>query len=93
MKNLQEATERICELKGSLVAMDALLASLLQGMTADSRAQLLRSFADTAEVARTVLLHAPISESTVASFERDVSRFSALIVIDPVAPDGGRQPC
>ena len=28
MKNLQEATERICELKGSLVALDASGASL-----------------------------------------------------------------
>ena len=25
MKNLQEATEKICELKGSLVALDALV--------------------------------------------------------------------
>jgi len=30
MKNLQEATERICELKGSLVALDALVTALLQ---------------------------------------------------------------
>jgi hypothetical protein len=79
MKNLQEATEKICELKGSLVAMDALVTALLHEMTTDSRVQLVRSFADTSEVARTVLLHAPISESTVAAFEHDVSRFSAFI--------------
>jgi len=79
MKNLQEATEKICELKGSLVAMDALVTALLQEMPTDSRAQLLRSFSGTAEVARNVLLHAPISESTVAAFERDVSRFSVFM--------------
>ena len=32
MKNLQEATERICELKGTLVALDALVTALLQAM-------------------------------------------------------------
>ena len=32
MKNLQEATERICELKGSLVALDALVTALLRAM-------------------------------------------------------------
>ena len=30
MKNLQEATEKICELKGSLLVLDTLLMSLIQ---------------------------------------------------------------
>ena len=79
MKNLQEATERICDLKGSLAAIDALVTALLQQMPAESRSELARSFALTAEVARTMMLHAPVSDVTVAAFERDVSRMSSFI--------------
>jgi hypothetical protein len=83
MKNLQEATEKICDLKGSLVALDALMTALLQELPTHMRAELLGAFARHAEVARTVLLHAPISESTIAAFERDVSRMSAFIAEAP----------
>lgn len=79
MKNLQEATERICDLKGSLAAIDALVTALLQQMPAESRSELARSFALTAEVARTMMLHAPVSDITVAAFERDVTRMSSFI--------------
>ena len=34
MKNLQEATERICELKGSQVALDALMSASASGREA-----------------------------------------------------------
>ena len=57
MKNLQEATERICELKGSLVALDALVTALLQAMPVSARAGLQRTIEGHAEVARTVLLN------------------------------------
>lgn len=86
MKNLQEATERICDLKGSLAAIDALVTALLQQMPADSRSRLAQSFALTAEVARTMMLHAPVSDLTVAAFERDVSRMSSFIAATPPAP-------
>ena len=79
MKNLQEATERICELKGSLVALDALVTALLQSLPANARADLLRTFEGHAEVARTVLLNASTSEHTIAAFERDIKRTSSLI--------------
>lgn len=79
MKNLQEATERICELKGSVLALDALVSAMLQQMPGSARTELQGAFASHAEVARTVLLHAPISEHTISSFERDVLRMAALI--------------
>lgn len=85
MRNLQEATERICELKGSVSALDALLAALLQQMPAEARAGLMQSFSVTTEVARTMMLHAPVSDLTLAAFDRDVSRMSILI-----APAAGR---
>ncbi|NKI93866.1 hypothetical protein [Rhizobacter sp. SG703] len=79
MKNLQEATERICDLKGSLVAMDALMAALIRVLPAEQRAALRTAFDGNAEVARTVMLHASISELSIAAFERDVERTAALI--------------
>jgi hypothetical protein len=79
MKNLHEATERICELKGSLVALDALITALLHVLPDERRGELRQAFETHAEVARTVLLHTPISEHTIASFERDVDRTVALI--------------
>ena len=67
MKNLQEATERICELKGSLLVLDTVLISLIQAMPAEVRAAARLRFEANAEVARTVLLHASISEHTIGT--------------------------
>ncbi len=78
MKDLQEATERICELKGSLIALDALLTALLHALPDQTQADVLQRFAVNAEMARTVLLHAPISEHSIAAFEHDVRRIAAL---------------
>ena len=79
MKNLQEATERICDLKGSLVAMDALLSAVIRQLPPVQRAELRLAFEANAEVARTVLLHTAISEFSIAAFERDVARNTALL--------------
>jgi hypothetical protein len=79
MKNLQEATERICELKGSVMALDALLTALLQQLPPAARQALKATFDGHTEIARTVLLHAPISDHTIAAFERDVARMATLI--------------
>jgi hypothetical protein len=78
MKDLQEATERICELKGSLIALDVLVTVLLREMPEQDRQRVFERFAAHAEVARTVLLHESISDVTIASFERDVRRVAAL---------------
>jgi hypothetical protein len=78
LKNLQEATERICELKGSLVALDALFTALLINLPIEMRQAVLRTFEAHAEVARTVLLHTPISELTIAAFEGDVRRIAGF---------------
>jgi len=79
MKNLQEATERICELKGSLVALDALVPALIEAMPPSARESMLAAFEARAEAARTVLLHADISDVVLATFERDVARSRALL--------------
>jgi hypothetical protein len=79
MKNLQEATERICELKGSLIALDSLLPALIEQSSAAVRASMKRSLEVHAEAARTVMLHTDISELALASFERDIARNLALL--------------
>jgi hypothetical protein len=88
MKNLQEATERICELKGSLVALDALVTAMLRVMPEAGRADLPDIFQSHAEVARTVLLHASISEHTLAAFEHDVQRMGQVVVAKRPVSDG-----
>ncbi len=79
MNNLQEATERICELKGDLLALDVLCGALLQRLTPAARKRVRRLFEHDAEVARTSMLHAEISEHSIAAFERDVTRITALV--------------
>lgn len=79
MNNLQEATERICELKGSQVALDALVPAVIEALSASARARLMVSFDAHAEAARTAMLHADISDVVLASFERDVARNQALL--------------
>jgi S1-C subfamily serine protease len=79
MNNLQQATERICELKGNIVALDALTGALLQELEPAVRQRLLDRFESVAEVARTAMLNASISAHTVAAFELDVERLRARV--------------
>lgn len=79
MKNLQDATEMICDLKGSVLALDALVSALAYALPAEARTELLHRLDAHAEVARTVLLQTAISEHTLAAFERDVGRTSKII--------------
>jgi len=79
MKNLQEATERICELKGDIVALDALCGTLLQVLPAGALASFGQAFGTGAEIARTTMLNAAISELSIAAFERGVARTASLV--------------
>ncbi|MGN6525634.1 MAG: trypsin-like peptidase domain-containing protein [Burkholderiaceae bacterium] len=79
MKNLQEATERICELKGNLIALDALLPAMVEALPASVHDRLMQSFDAHAEAARTVMLHADISDLVLATFEQDVARNRAVL--------------
>ena len=85
MKNLQDATEMICDLKGSQLALETLVTALLRELPAGRRPGLLHTFEAHTEVARTVMLHTPISEHTLGAFERDVARMAALIAAVPPA--------
>jgi hypothetical protein len=75
VNNLQEATEKICELKGGLLALDAVVTTLITALPDAQRT----------ELARAMLLNAPISEHTISSYEHDVKRFGALFARPPAA--------
>ena len=75
MKNLQDATEMICDLKGSIMAFDALFTALVRQMPAQSREELMRAFSSHAEMGA--------CRSTVDAFERDVLRLSSVIAGSP----------
>jgi hypothetical protein len=79
MKNLQEATERICELKGDIVALDALCGTLMQLLPPPMLARFAQAFGTGAEIARTTMLNAAISELSIAAFERGVARTTSLV--------------
>lgn len=79
MRNLQEATERICELKGALVALDALLPAVIDTLSAAGLHRLTASFDAHAEVARTLMLNSEMSDVVLAAFEREVARNGALL--------------
>lgn len=91
MKSMQEATEKICELKGNVVALEALVTAMLRVMQPQARARLGQVFAQHAEVARTVLLHASISEYSINAFENDVLRAARLIDSCPDAAPADAQ--
>jgi hypothetical protein len=91
VQNLQEATERICELKGSVVALDVLVLAFVQTLSEPMRARMLASFDANAEAARTVLVFADVSDLVLASFERDVARNRAVL-LESVAPSGASTP-
>jgi hypothetical protein len=79
VKNLQDATEMICDLKGSMLAMDALVSALVYTLPLEARTELRKRLDAYAEVARTVLLQSEISEHTLTAFERDVTRAEKLV--------------
>ena len=87
MKNLNEATNHICDLKGSVVALHAALAAIIESMPPDRRLIVLQKHEAMLETARTQLLHAAISELTIAAFERDAQLLSASFrrPLDPPA--------
>jgi hypothetical protein len=79
METLQDAQEKICDLKGSVLAMEALTMSVLRWLAPDVLQIVRAQFASEAETARALLLGAPVSEHTLAAFERDVQRASARL--------------
>lgn len=63
VNNLQQATEKICELKGGLLALDAVVTTLITALPEAQRATMSEAFARHSEMARP-------SSTPKADFER-----------------------
>jgi len=92
MKDLEEATEKICELKGDLLALDVVLASLTQILAPEVRAQWLRSLDASAEFAATVLMNTVVAECTVDAYTREVARWRKLLTGQGAMCQSAQQP-
>lgn len=79
MENLQQATEKICDLKGNVLALEAFIAALIRTLPASALPTLQGLLTAEAEAARTMLLHEVISEHTISAFERDIQRLSTSL--------------
>jgi hypothetical protein len=74
MQNLQEATEKICDLKGNVLALETVNDALLQTLRPELQPVFLKNLSAAREACLSQLLGAVVSDSTVAAFERDVQR-------------------
>ena len=92
MRSLHDATERICELKGDLLAQDVLTTSLLLALSPEASQRFLQKFEVASEAARTVLVHAPISEHTLTAFERGIQRTLSLMGVGHAAEPARPRP-
>lgn len=79
METLQQATERICDLKGSIFALEAFASAIIRTLSSEQKEALRQEFEQETEAAKTVLLGSMISEYTIASFERDTQRLSSTM--------------
>jgi hypothetical protein len=79
MKDLQEATENICRLKGSVLALESFVASLIRVLPADALRPLQAEFEQEAEIGQTALLNAKVSEHVLSTYCADVQRLSARV--------------
>lgn len=79
MKTLQEATEKICDLKGNVLALESVITALLSTLSPAQRRLAATHLALEQESAQAVLLGSAVSEVTVAAYGRDVQRLSARL--------------
>lgn len=79
MQDLQEATEKICELKGENMAILALLACVIRALPVDRRAFLPASFSEEIELARTVILNSGSGDHVLVGLETLTGAIQTLL--------------
>lgn len=72
MKTFEEAVDSICDLKGSVLAQMTVTRALLRALPPAAWQHVATALQSDAESARGVLLGSPVSEHTIAAFDRDV---------------------
>jgi hypothetical protein len=79
MNDFDRLSEQIHELRGSMLAMECFVNSLTQSLSEDARL-VVRAFYESETAAfRTALMNSTAPEATVAAFERDLQRATALL--------------
>ena len=79
MENLQQATEKICELYGTVLSLRTLMAALIQVLPPDALPPLASQFDRDIENLKAELLGTRISEHVIDACERDSQLLSAMI--------------
>lgn len=82
MENLQDATEKICDLKGSVLAMQCALTALFKALPHNAAQTVATDLSAAHEACTTVLLNALVSEHTLQALERDVKALSNALSRD-----------
>lgn len=78
METLQEATERICDLKGNLLVIESFVAALIRVLPLEVVHLLRAEFDAKIEAAKVVLLNSPaVGELTLAALEKHALRLSS----------------
>lgn len=80
MMSSEKVVDTLCEIKGDQLALDVVMASLTQVMEPQLRERWLRSLDSSAEFAATVLMNTAVSDITIETFSREVSRWRRLLV-------------
>lgn len=71
MENLQQATEKICDLKGSQMATMAFIAALIDVLPPEAIAPLTAALDQQQAICENVLLNELVSEHVLEAFARD----------------------
>ncbi len=79
MNDVDRLTAQIHELRGSMLAMECFVNSLTQSLSEDARLVVRAFYESEAAAFRTALMNSTAPEATVAAFERDLQRATALL--------------
>jgi hypothetical protein len=89
MTELDRLHQDLHELRGSMLAMECFVNSLTQSLSDDARLVVRAFYASESAAFRTALMNSTAPEATVAAFERDLQRATALLGEPPLGTAGG----
>lgn len=79
MENLQEATVKICMLKGEIMALRALLTSILDTRPPEDLKRIRQSFEENIELALVTCSNALVGEDVVSGLEEEGNAIRVLL--------------
>lgn len=80
MENLQEMTEKICQLKGELVALQTVIDALFRALPPHVVKEVAAQHAEAVEIARVTLLNSErVGEFVISSFDLHAQNTSSML--------------